>query len=265
MSERADRVRRLEQEEFERGHIAPDEEPAEPRPAATLVVARDGGGEMEVLLLQRPEETRFAAGAWVFPGGTVDEEDGRPAVARRVDGERADGEPAALAAAARELFEETGLLLSDPPLDAGTLRRARRELLAGEASLGGMLSRRGLRLPDRPVAYFSRWITPERLARRYDARFFLARHPGGEASVGDEHTAALWISPRSALEERSAGRLPMLFPTRKSLELLAGFPDPGAAIRSLRARPVSPVLPRLVEEEGRVVPVLPGDPRYDGA
>jgi 8-oxo-dGTP pyrophosphatase MutT (NUDIX family) len=77
-------------------------EPAVPRPAATVILLRRGGKHAErglqILLVQRNPEARFMPGVWVFPGGSVDSEDG-------------DGEAAHRTAAARELAEEAGIEL----------------------------------------------------------------------------------------------------------------------------------------------------------
>jgi 8-oxo-dGTP pyrophosphatase MutT (NUDIX family) len=68
---------------------------SEPRPAASVILVRGGGESLEILLVQRTHEARFMAGAWVFPGGAVDEgEDAR-------------------AAAVRELREEAGVTITD--------------------------------------------------------------------------------------------------------------------------------------------------------
>jgi len=72
-----------------------------PRPAATVIVLRGGAAELEVLLVQRNPEARFMGGAWVFPGGAVDREEGQ-------------GDGALRAAALRELEEEAGIVLADP-------------------------------------------------------------------------------------------------------------------------------------------------------
>lgn len=72
-----------------------------PRVAASVIVLRDGAQGLEVLLVQRNPASRFMGGAWVFPGGAVDREDG-------------EGEDALLAAALREVEEEAGLRLAGP-------------------------------------------------------------------------------------------------------------------------------------------------------
>lgn len=84
---------------------APDEEVHDgpvtvPRVAATVIVVRGGDDTLEVLLVQRTPHARFMAGAWVFPGGAVGDEDG-------------EGPDAVRAAAIRELREEAGIALAD--------------------------------------------------------------------------------------------------------------------------------------------------------
>jgi 8-oxo-dGTP pyrophosphatase MutT (NUDIX family) len=72
-----------------------------PRAAATVILLRGGDQGLEVLLVRRNPEARFMGGAWVFPGGAVDRDEG-------------DGQPALRAAATRELREEAGITLDDP-------------------------------------------------------------------------------------------------------------------------------------------------------
>src|SRR5437763_8593289 len=102
--------------------------PATVRPAATVVLHRRGGEGLEVFWVRRGEQLRFAGGFYAFPGGRVDVGDAALPLLS------AEGLPASeaacIAAAARELFEETGVLLapraSRVPADA---RRAAREML----------------------------------------------------------------------------------------------------------------------------------------
>jgi 8-oxo-dGTP pyrophosphatase MutT (NUDIX family) len=72
-----------------------------PRPAATVIVLRGGSDALEVLLVKRNPASKFMGGAWVFPGGAVDRNEG-------------EGQPALRAAAMRELGEEAGIELNDP-------------------------------------------------------------------------------------------------------------------------------------------------------
>ena len=253
----AERVQRaIEEEEFARGHIPPGSPPVEPRPAATICVARSTTHRFEVLLLERPLETRFAAGAHVFPGGTVDPEDSSAEAIDRVEGGPA-GEAQAVFAALREAFEETGLLpaAADASSSALMAARARREsLLDGSLTFVELLAESGVRLDASTVVYFSRWITPVEFSRRYDTRFFLARHTGGEPELTREHTAFAWLDPADALARFAAGRLPMLFPTRTTLELLDRFGSLDAVFHAFQGRMVKPILAELIFEAGRVRP-----------
>ena len=266
MSEGTDDRARLEREEFARGHIEPGQEPVEPRPAATMVLARSSSDGLELLFLRRPDEARFAAGAYVFPGGVVDPEDEVPEPEERLGEEVTREEPAALAAALREGFEETGLLPADRLPEADELARAREELLRDETDLAALVRRWDLTFRGLRAAYFARWVTPARLSRRYDARFFLAEHRGGEPSlVHEEHTEAAWIGPSEAMRRYEAGELPMLFPTRKTVAALEGFGSLEAALEAFRRRRVTPVRPRLLVTDEAVVPVLPGEDGYERA
>lgn len=79
-----------------------ERKPVTPRPAASVVLMRrggkHGGRELEVLLLRRSPDAAFFPGAWVFPGGACEPEDGEG-----LDGYRA--------CAIRELREEAGIEL----------------------------------------------------------------------------------------------------------------------------------------------------------
>ena len=91
-------------------------------------------------------------------------------------------------------------------------------------------------------------------SRRYDTRFFLTRHPGGEPALTREHTAFAWLDPADALGRFAAGRLPMLFPTRTTLELLDRFGSLDDVFESFQGRPVRPILAELIFESGRIRP-----------
>lgn len=258
---------RIEREEFARGHRPPGAEPVTPRPAATTVVARPGSEGFEVLLLARPLTSRFAAGAFVFPGGVVDEDDADPFWADRLP-DVPDAEPGPCVAAIRELFEETGILLGEAgAASAGALEEARHELLADRRTFTAIAREHDLDFRDARLAYFARWITPERLTRRYDAHFFFAALPDREAHVSltPEHTSGLWNGPAVALERFRTGELPMLFPTWKTLDMLTGHPSLEDALAGMRATAVRTVTPRLDVTGETIRPVLPDDPGYDEA
>ena len=128
--------------------IPPAPPPSEPVVATAIVLFREGPDGREVLLVRRGAERRFAGGFHAFPGGRLDPEDADVPVAG------ATGDDAALVAcAARELFEETGVLLVRDAgrVSAADRKRDRSAILDGRLGLGAFLARarphRGRRPP----------------------------------------------------------------------------------------------------------------------
>jgi 8-oxo-dGTP pyrophosphatase MutT (NUDIX family) len=172
-------------------------QPVPARPAATVVVLRDGPAGLEVYLQRRTRTMGYAAGLWVFPGGAIDQADQDPAVdavwagpspsawAERlgIDLDKARG---AVVAACRECLEEAGILLADRAPDAAALAAARQELLAGRRGLAGVLTGLSVRLDTARLRYWAWWVTPEPEPRRYDTRFFVAGLPAGAAATMHE-------------------------------------------------------------------------------
>jgi 8-oxo-dGTP pyrophosphatase MutT (NUDIX family) len=240
--------------------------PAPPRPAATVALVRDHAAGPQVLLLRRHGRSGFAADAWVFPGGVVDKADREPELADYLDGptpaewaERlgTDTPEEALgfvAAALREAFEETGILLAhaDPAApsridDAPVLSVSRRALLDGVVTLRQMAVGNGVRLAGDALAYLAHWVTPEPEPRRYDTRFFLARAPeGAECEAHDaEMTDALWCGPAEVVERFERGQMKMLPPTVHTLRRLAEFGSVEEALAACRDAPVPAITPRM--------------------
>jgi 8-oxo-dGTP pyrophosphatase MutT (NUDIX family) len=173
-------------------------------------------------------------------------------------------------AALRELFEETGFLLADGPVEEAAARAVRSELLQGDISFAEGVDRLGASFVELRASYLARWVTPARFARRYDTRFFLAQLSGGhDAPPAPDLTAELadhlWLSPGEAVRRFTRGELPMLFPTRSTLQTLAGEPDIEALLQRCGQRVPEPVEPRLLVRGEVVRPVLPGDPDFEEA
>jgi glyoxylase-like metal-dependent hydrolase (beta-lactamase superfamily II)/8-oxo-dGTP pyrophosphatase MutT (NUDIX family) len=211
------------------------------RPAATLILARPGATEPEVLMLQRSQSAVFLGGAYVFPGGSLETQDSDPRLARRVLGlddaaasKRLDLPSGGIAywiAAVRECFEEAGVLLASD--------RHGNIISAGEA--GALLHRRDdsflelleseeLYIPGEAVAYFGHWITAPGRPRRFDTRFFLALAPEGQSGAHDarETVHDVWISPKEALARAERGEIELVFATQNTLRDLERFRDPRA-------------------------------------
>ena len=246
-------------------------EVAIPRHAATVVLLRDAPAGPEVYLLRRAGTMAFAAGMYVFPGGSVDPRDGETATAW-------SGPPAAqwaawlgcdeplaralLCAAVRETFEESGVLLAGPhgssaddvlaDTTGDDLERDRLGLLDRSVSMAGMLSRRGLVLRSDLLRPWAHWITPEFEPKRFDTRFFVAAVPTGQRprDVSGEADDTVWLPVALAVAEHDAGRLAMLPPTIVALREISAF---GSVAEVLAApREVRTVLPRLARDGDRL-------------
>jgi 8-oxo-dGTP pyrophosphatase MutT (NUDIX family) len=168
-----------------------------------------------------------------------------------------------VAAAIREAFEETGILLAEAGCaDPGALDVARRALLSGVVGLREIAVNQNLRLDACSVIYLAHWITPEPEPRRYDTRFFLARVP--EGAVCDAHQAELvdseWMAPAEAVSRFERGELRLLPPTVHTLRRLVPFASVGAMLAALRDAPVPRILPRMRRRPEGVEIVVPDTP-----
>lgn len=125
----------------------------------------------------------------------------------------------------------------------------------------------GIELPaGEELIPFCRWITPEAIAMRFDAWFFLALAPphSPPRPDGRETVEAGWFEPAAALAAAAEGEMPIAFPTLRQLESLVPFSTAREAIEHHRGRPVEPILPKPVGEGDSLRMALPGDPDYPG-
>lgn len=177
----------------------------DPAPAATVIVVRRAEDGVEVLALRRAREISFLPGFVVFPGGVVDASDA--ALAARLFG---DPREQARACALRELYEEAGLLLTADGLVPRHPGRPPLELSFDPP-------------PASALVEVARWVAPEDLEVRFDARFFAtAAPPDLEATAdGAEISRAWWAPPGQLLAQAEAGGDPLMWPTRVTLEALA--------------------------------------------
>ena len=231
-------------------------EPARPRAAATVLLARDGARGLEILMTRRSPTASFAPGAYVFPGGAVDAEDasaGTRAACRARD-DQDDEQVAYAVAAARESFEEVGVLLASDA-DGHPVDGARAAALSRHAPLDAQLAERGWRPAVERIWWFSHWITDRDLPKRFDARFFVAPMPPGfEPQADDGETfEPEWVHPADGLERFEAGSFHMIFPTIRTLRALRRFATVDALIEhcARQARPV-PSCPRAGMLAGEV-------------
>jgi 8-oxo-dGTP pyrophosphatase MutT (NUDIX family) len=123
----------------------------------------------------------------------------------------------------------------------------------------------GIELPaGTELVLFSRWITPEVIATRFDAWFFLALAPPHTTPAPDgvETTEAAWFQPGAALEAQAAGELTLAFPTLSQLHSLVAHGTAEEAIAVYRDRQIEAILPKVIGDRDNHRVVLPGDPDY---
>lgn len=214
------------------------------RPAATLVLIRDGTAGLEVLMAARNDASGFAAGAYVFPGGRIDAGDG--ALVRSED-----AGAAARVAAIRETWEECGVLLARRR-DAGEVVRAA-EIDALRARCGESLARLiaggALELAIDLLVPFAHWITPHGRPKRYDTMFFLAPFDGDQTPRcdGQEAVEAFWARPADMIARAGRGAAKLVFATQMNLIKLARAPNVDAAVRAARVDRIVTVIPEIAE------------------
>jgi 8-oxo-dGTP pyrophosphatase MutT (NUDIX family) len=232
------------------------------RPAATIMLLRDGPKGIEVFMVVRHHAIDFAAGALVFPGGRVEEADHDLAAGDCPNPDGLDVETLAFRIAAiRETFEECGVLLarprgSDRLIDAATLKRLedqhRAALNAGSIGFDVVLESEGLLPAPDLLVHFAHWITPSHQPKRYDTHFFLAEAPPEHLAVHDgwEAVESIWITPAQALADTENGRFKLVFATAKNLEKLGRASTVKQAMDTARAAKVVTVQPKGSKLEG---------------
>lgn len=242
-----------------------DAPPATPRPAATVLLLRDGREGLEVFMVVRHHQIDFASGALVFPGGSVDPGDYR--AAPRTSGPAGLDETALAlrVAAVREVFEECGVLLARQRGETALIGAARLRgietahrdaLTRGARDIAAMADEEGLVLATDLLVRFAHWITPPRVPKRFNTHFFLAPAPADHLAVhdGGESVDSVWISPARAVAEAAEGKWKILFPTRLNLQKLARWSTTAAAIEATRQARIVTVAPEVsVTPAGRVM------------
>jgi 8-oxo-dGTP pyrophosphatase MutT (NUDIX family) len=269
-------------------YAAGEATPAEPRNAATVVLLRDGSlhGHApgpEVYLLRRQTSMAFAGGMCVFPGGGVDPRDldddlterdlwAGPSPeewAQRLACEESMAR-ALVCAAARETFEESGVLLAGPTATdvvadtTGDDWEADRVALESrELAFSDFLEQRGLVLRTDLLGAWSGWLTPIYEPRRYRTWFFVAALPEGQVTrdVSTESSSVAWLPAASAVQQVEAGEIMMLPPTWLTCLEVSEQPDVDSVLEQSHGRTVEMFMPEVVESGEEFILSTP--PRYE--
>jgi 8-oxo-dGTP pyrophosphatase MutT (NUDIX family) len=235
------------------------------RDAATVILLRDSPAGPEIWMLTRTTQMTFAAGMSVFPGGRVDPDDaGLPWAGRAPElfaaelGSPLEDARAYVGAAVRELFEETGVLLTVPGAQLAQFQPA---VEAGELRFEQLLTDHGLAIDADALRPWARWITPAgETTRRYDARFFVVALPtdAEPADLTSESTTAAWTTAAQALAEYEARTRVLMTPTMTVLTNIAPYATVAEVLAAAAGRSLEPVRPQLVfDESGRRLLKMP--------
>lgn len=256
---------------------------ADARLAASVLLLRDSAeppGGVEVLMIVRAERAGDnRSGAAVFPGGMLDPGDrsshhlclGADDAQLSARFGLAGGGLDYAVAALRECFEEVGVLVACQPDGAAfdsvahhaELHPWRERLNAGQGSLAELCATFNIRLDMRGLAYYSHWLTPPGMPKRFDTRFFCMLAPERlQPEVdGTETTSLRWTTPAVALAPDSG--LTLMPVTRRTLQNLAQFSTARAAFEHAKAQIHIPLMmPRVAMLRGKRHVVLPDDLAY---
>ncbi|NRD79670.1 NUDIX hydrolase [Bacillus sp. BRMEA1] len=204
-----------------------------PRPASTVVLMDECS---RVYMTKRPNTMKFFGGYYVFPGGAVEESDywEGPEILKTV--QEGESIPSAhYIAAARELFEEVGVLLCQTKdgkpavLKDTAVLEYRRLMVNGELTFLQMIKQEGLKFHMRSLTPFGHLITPEVSKIRFDTRFFLAHLPTGQTPAPDENEVgeACWLSPVEALAAFQEEKILLAPPTVLALKTIYDYLNGG--------------------------------------
>ena len=260
-----------------------------PLDSATVILTRESSqGQFKVFLMRRRRDQDFMGGAFVFPGGRLDEADcdldlvphtrgftgaeaKRCLQAPDLPEEKALG---LFFTALRETFEESGILLaydtSGQIIDlaegetAGRFAGYRLQIYDHRLSLRELAEQERLVFAPDLLTPYSHWITPEIESKRFSTRFFLARQPPEQIPFHDtiEMTKSQWLTPSTAIEQQNEGQILLMPPTLKTLEELNEFDSLDDLFLAARSREIRTILPEAFMTDDGFGVRLPHDPEY---
>jgi ribonuclease/clavin/mitogillin len=177
----------------------------------------------EIFLVKRSTKLAFLGGFQAFPGGQREADDSQAPIENCEDAERA----AMISCAARELFEEVGVLLArgSQTLTVGQRASLLDDLYSKRMSWPELLKLYGLHLDAGDFNFVGRWITPPFAPRRFDTWFFLATCPAKQqphVSEEAELESGAWVSARDAFARWGRSEVVAVPPVLHALRTLAG-------------------------------------------
>lgn len=197
----------------------------QPKDAAAVILLRHNTNPEapEVFLVKRSEKLAFLGGYYAFPGGQFDPTDAEATVENCPDAETR----AAISCAARELFEETQVLVArgGDALTKGQRESLFDDLQSGRMSWPNLLEHYDLHLDADDFTFVGRWVTPPFSARRFDTLFFLVKCPAKQNArieTDAELESGAWIAASEAVEHWERSEILAVPPVLHALKTLAG-------------------------------------------
>lgn len=206
-----------------------------PKDAAAVILLRHDidPANPEVFLIRRSEKLAFLGGYYAFPGGQFDPSDAETVVENCATAETA----AAISCAARELFEELGVLVArgSEALTKGQRASLLDDLTSGRMSWPELLLHYDLHLDANDFTFAGRWVTPPFSARRFDTWFFMANCPSKQEPhvIPGELESGTWTTAQDAVERWQRSELLAVPPTLHALKTLAAGITPDLVERFL--------------------------------
>jgi 8-oxo-dGTP pyrophosphatase MutT (NUDIX family) len=204
-------------------------------------------------MVERAADMAFAGGAWVFPGGRIDDSD------RRL-GERLGEDGAARVAAVREALEETAIPVGLTPVPSPEISADLQRQLLADAELGRLIEEHGLNLDVGGLTPLARWLPRLHATRRFDTLFYIARAPEGDwipKVLESECAGAHWVTAAEVLERDQSEELQLIFPTRRTLERLAQHSSYDEIVDDAHSHAIEPISPWVDEIDGEHFITIP--------
>src|SRR5437660_71233 len=196
-----------------------------PKDAAAVILLRPSTdpNNPEVFCVKRSTKLAFLGGYRAFPGGQREANDSEINVANCADPERA----AMISCAAREVFEEVGVLVARgaEALTVGQRTSLLYDLESKRMTWPELLRHYGLQLDADHFTFVGRWVTPPFAPRRFDTWFFLANCPAKQeprVTEDSELQSGEWIAARDGYDQWARSEIIMVPPVLHALKSLAG-------------------------------------------
>jgi glyoxylase-like metal-dependent hydrolase (beta-lactamase superfamily II)/8-oxo-dGTP pyrophosphatase MutT (NUDIX family) len=206
-----------------------------PKDAAAIILLRQetDPANPEIFWVKRSDKLAFLGGFHAFPGGQIDASDSEVEVRNSPNPQTS----AMISGAARELFEELGVLAvrGGETLTKGQRASLLDDLESGRTSWPALLEHYELYLDADDFTYVGRWVTPPFNARRFDTWFFLVNCPAKQEPnvIAGELSSGEWITARQAYERWMADQVVAVPPTLHALRTLAAGISPDLVERFL--------------------------------